>query len=38
MKKPKQRVVGIGGIFFKAKNPGKLGAWYAKHLGLPIDQ
>jgi hypothetical protein len=38
MKKPEQRVVGIGGIFFKAKNPGKLGAWYAKHLGLPIDQ
>ncbi len=23
--------------FFKAKNPEKLGAWYSKHLGLPID-
>ena len=32
----KQRVTGIGGIFFKAKNPKKLGAWYKQHLGLPI--
>jgi hypothetical protein len=38
MKKTKQRVTGIGGIFFKAKNPGKLGAWYAKHLGLPVNK
>jgi predicted RNA binding protein YcfA (HicA-like mRNA interferase family) len=35
MKKP--RVTGFGGIFFKAKNPGKLGAWYKKPLGLPIN-
>lgn len=32
-----KRVIGIGGIFFKAKNPKKLAAWYKKHLGLPID-
>lgn len=30
-----QRVTGIGGIFFKAKNPKELQAWYQKHLGLP---
>jgi hypothetical protein len=32
-----KRVTGIGGVFFKAKNPKKLGEWYAKHLGLPVD-
>lgn len=37
MKKTKQRVTGIGGIFFKAKNPKKLGGWYKRHLGLPIN-
>ena len=34
----KARVTGLGGIFFKAKNPIKLGAWYKKHLGLPVEQ
>ncbi len=29
-----QRVTGIGGIFFKARNPKELYAWYEKHLGL----
>jgi catechol 2,3-dioxygenase-like lactoylglutathione lyase family enzyme len=33
----KKRVTGLGGFFFKAKNPRKLGAWYQRHLGLPID-
>jgi catechol 2,3-dioxygenase-like lactoylglutathione lyase family enzyme len=32
-----KRVTGLGGVFFKAKNPAKLGAWYQKHLGLPVD-
>jgi len=33
--KPKmQRVTGLGGLFFKARNPQKLYAWYEKHLGL----
>jgi predicted enzyme related to lactoylglutathione lyase len=31
---PLKRVTGIGGIFFKCKDPGKLRAWYQKHLGL----
>ena len=35
--KVKPRVTGIGGIFFKATNPGKLQAWCRKHLGLPLD-
>jgi predicted enzyme related to lactoylglutathione lyase len=33
----KARVTGLGGIFFKVKNATKLGAWYQKHLGLPIE-
>jgi len=31
------RVVGIGGIFFKANDPAKLAAWYKKHLGLDVQ-
>lgn len=31
------RVVGIGGIFFKSKEPDKLRAWYQQHLGLTPD-
>ena len=27
-----KRVTGIGGIFFKAKNPVALRAWHQKHL------
>jgi predicted enzyme related to lactoylglutathione lyase len=33
----KRRVVGLGGIFFKSKDPGTLKSWYQKHLGLNID-
>lgn len=29
-----KRVTGIGGIFFKAKDPDKMYEWYEKHLGL----
>ena len=32
-----KRVIGIGGIFFKANDPEKLAAWYQKHLGLEIQ-
>ena len=30
------RVTGIGGIFFKARDPQVLGAWYRDHLGLDV--
>src|SRR6266849_3064524 len=29
-----RRVVGLGGVFFKATDPEKLYAWYERHLGL----
>jgi predicted enzyme related to lactoylglutathione lyase len=32
-----KRVTGIGGIFFKAKDPATLGAWYKKHLGIDVQ-
>ena len=32
-----RRVIGIGGIFFKANDPEKLAAWYKKHLGLDVE-
>jgi catechol 2,3-dioxygenase-like lactoylglutathione lyase family enzyme len=31
------RVLGIGGIFFKATDPEALRAWYRTHLGLDIQ-
>lgn len=32
-----KRVSGIGGIFFKAKDPKALCAWYQKHLGIDVQ-
>lgn len=29
-----KKVTGIGGIFFKCKDPNKIKEWYNKHLGL----
>jgi predicted enzyme related to lactoylglutathione lyase len=33
-----KRVVGIGGVFFKAKNPEKLREWYRDHLGFSLKE
>jgi predicted enzyme related to lactoylglutathione lyase len=32
-----KRVTGIGGVFFKAKDPAALGAWYRQHLGIDVQ-
>ena len=32
-----KRVTGIGGVFFKAKHPEALGAWYKNHLGIDVQ-
>lgn len=32
------RVTGIGGIFFKSKDPKKAMEWYSKNLGLVVDE
>ena len=33
----KKRVTGIGGLFFKTKDPNSTKEWYKKHLGLNTD-
>ena len=32
-----ERVAGIGGVFFRARGPLALVAWYAEHLGVPVQ-
>ncbi len=31
------KVIGLGGIFFKSRDPEKLGEWYKRWLGVPVD-
>jgi predicted enzyme related to lactoylglutathione lyase len=33
-----ERVRGIGGVFFKARDPKALAAWYQEHLGVPVEK
>src|SRR3954462_7384790 len=33
-----ERVLGIGGYFMRASDPGALGAWYRECLGLDADE
>lgn len=33
-----KRVTGIGGIFFKCKDPEQTREWYNKHLGIPNEK
>jgi catechol 2,3-dioxygenase-like lactoylglutathione lyase family enzyme len=33
-----ERVVGLGGIFFKARDPQALAAWYQRHLGFKVEE
>ena len=32
-----ERVTGIGGVFFRASDPEALVAWYAEHVGVPVQ-
>jgi catechol 2,3-dioxygenase-like lactoylglutathione lyase family enzyme len=34
---PAGRITGIGGIFFKSRDPKALAAWYRDVLGLPVE-
>ncbi len=36
--KTKKRVTGIGGLFFKCKDPKKVRDWYKTHLGLSTNE
>lgn len=33
-----RRVTGIGGIFFQAKDPVALRAWYKRHIGIDVQE
>jgi predicted enzyme related to lactoylglutathione lyase len=33
-----ERVAGIGGVFFRARDPESLRAWYARHLGIEMEE
>jgi predicted enzyme related to lactoylglutathione lyase len=32
-----ERVTGVGGVFFRARDPKALVDWYAEHLGVPVS-
>jgi predicted enzyme related to lactoylglutathione lyase len=32
-----ERVEGIGGVFFRSRDPDALRAWYARHLGIEME-
>ena len=34
MQQARQRVLGIGGLFFRSKDPDALARWYHEHLGV----
>ncbi|WP_209402518.1 VOC family protein [Pseudozobellia sp. WGM2] len=34
----KKRVTGLGGFFYKTKNPDQIKDWYKNHLGLNTDK
>jgi glyoxylase I family protein len=34
MKTPRERALGIGGLFFRSRDPKALGEWYQRHLGV----
>src|SRR5262244_3099584 len=34
---PAGHITGVGGVFFKAKDPKALAAWYRDVLGLPLE-
>ncbi len=33
-----KRVTGLGGVFFKCPDPGKLRQWYRTHLGIEAEE
>lgn len=32
------RVTGVGGVFFRARDPKALAQWYAQQLGMPVEE
>lgn len=38
MSTQKPRIHGIGGLFFKSRDPKALASWYAEQLGMPVQE
>ena len=38
MEGSRERVTGVGGVFFRARDPQALLAWYEEHLGVPLNE
>ncbi len=38
MNNTNKKVAGLGGVFFKCKDPGKIKEWYQKNLGLVTNE
>lgn len=38
MKETSGKVLGVGGIFFRSKDPAGLGSWYQEHLGFQVEE
>jgi predicted enzyme related to lactoylglutathione lyase len=36
-KSKKGYVRGVGGVFFRSRDPARLGEWYARHLGFEVE-
>ena len=32
------KVTGVGGVFLRSADPKRLTAWYAEHLGFPVNE
>ena len=37
MSEAKGKAIGVGGVFFRSKDPEKLGHWYRENLGIGIE-
>ena len=37
MSNPTERVTAIGGVFFRARDPERMAAWYRDHLGISSE-
>ena len=37
MSEPQEKVTGIGGIFFRVRDPERMAAWYRQHLGIAVE-
>lgn len=33
-----ERATGVGGVFFRSRDPKALTAWYAEHVGVPLQE